>query len=198
MDFREATRILMRQPDIARQLRLADSYIQAYNRMPDSFVLPADHVILKPIIEAFAANTSAFAQYIKTLRDASDSHDYDELHDLYRTIDMRSLQAERRSRIRKAVALLMPEFSRALERELTYEEQLKMARFIEHRWGAMRLAHLDQERRKHNSKRLPAEERATSLSQFWKSIETALDNGGVLLGDEYKDELLATIKGGTV
>lgn len=196
MDFREATRTLMRQPDIARQLRLADSYIQAYNRMPDQFVLPSDHVLLKPIIEAFAANTGAFAQYIKTLRDASDSHDYDELHDLYRTIDMRAMQAERRGRIRKAVLLLTTQFRTTLGRDLSYEEQLTMARFVEHRWGAMRLAHMDQERRKHSKGRLPAEERATSLSQFWKSIETALENNTVLLGDSGANELLEQINGG--
>lgn len=196
MDFREATRTLMRQPDIARQLRLVDSYIQAYNRLPNEFVLPADHALLKPIIEAFAADTTAFAQYIRTLRDASESHDYDELHDLYRTIDMRAMQASRRSRIRKAVTVLMPEFAKELGRNLTYEEQLKMARFIEHRWGAMRLAHMDEERSKHNSKRLPAEERTTALAQFWKDIETALDNNTVPLGQEqYRDELLAALKG---
>ncbi len=197
MDFREATRALMRRSDIASQLRLADSYIQAYNRVPDQFVLPADHAILKPIIEAFASNTSAFAQYIKTLRDASESKDYDELHDLYRTIDMRALQSARRSRIRKAVAVLLPEFSAALGRDLTYEEQLKAARFIEHRWGAMRVAHMSEERSKHNKGRLPAEERTTSLSQFWSNIETSLENNNVPLGGEhFKDELLAVINGG--
>lgn len=197
MDLREATRTLMRQPDIARQLRLVDSYIQAYNRLPDQFVLPSDHALLKPIIEAFASDITAFAQYIKTLRDASETHCYDELHDLYRTIDMRAMQAARRTRIRKAVVVLMPEFSKALGRELTYEEQLKMARFIEHRWGAMRLAHMDEERRKHHAKRLPAEERTTTLAQFWKSVETALENNTVPLGSEgYKEELLAIINGG--
>lgn len=184
MDLREATSRLMRAHDLGRWLRLADSYIQAYNRMPDSFVLPAEHAVLQPVIASFASDTAAFAKYIRALRDGSDGGAYDDLHDLYRVVDMRALQAERRARIRKAVLLLAPELERAIKRPLPYEDQLQTARFIEGRWGAMRLDCLASERRLRNTKRLPAEERNATLQKFWQTIDKALEEGQVPLGHE--------------
>lgn len=183
MDLREATTTLLRAADIARWLKLADSYIQAFNRVPESFVLPAEHAVLKPIIESFASDTGAFAKYIRALRDANDGAAFDDLHDLYRTVDMRALQAERRARIRKAVLLLVPMMERAIEREMPYEDHLQAARFVEGRWGMMRLDHLAAERRLRNTKRLPTEERSIALERFWGDIDRALEEGHVPLGD---------------
>lgn len=185
----------MRAHDLGRWLRLADSYIQSYNRMPDSFVLPAEHAVLQPVIASFATDTAAFAKYIRALRDGSDGSAYDDLHDLYRVVDMRALQAERRSRIRKAVLLLLPQLEKDVERSLPYEDQLQVARFIEGRWGAMRLDCLASERRLRNTKRLPAEERNTALERFWQGIDKAIENGQVPLGDdEHLAELIDLLK----
>lgn len=181
MDLRTATSSLLRDPKVATWLKLADSYIQAYNRMPKQFVLPAEHSMLKPVIEAFAYDTDAFAQYIRALRDAADGTAYDELHELYRMVSMRALQNERRARIRKGLLLLFPHMAAALGREPTYDEQMRIARFIEQRWGAMRIEFLASERRLYKTRRLSSEERNISLKRFWKSLDDALEKGEVPL-----------------
>lgn len=192
MDLRTATSRLLRDPQIVEQLRLADMYIQAYNRMPDQFVLPRQHSVLQPVIAAFAADTKAFADYIRALRDAD--HDksgaYDELHELYRTVSMRAMQSERRTRIRKAVLLLVPYLERVLRKSLSYEDQLRVGRFVEQRWGDMRLSAMADERSIRKAKRLNTEERAIALEQFWKSVDDALAKNEVPLGgQQYEQEL---------
>lgn len=185
MSLRDTTNILLRASDVGSWLRLADSYIQAYNRIPQQFVLPADHALLKPIIESFASDVVAFSAYVRALRDAiEDGTAKDELHDLYRMTSMRGLQQERRARINKAATILTEQVEPVLGRELTYEDRLQMARFIEHRWGDMRLTTMAEERKLRNSKRLTTEERNIVLHDFWKTLDTALENGVVPLGDE--------------
>lgn len=192
MDLRDATKTLLRVPDVAKWLRLADTHIQAYNRMPERFVLPADHALIKPVIEAFANDTDAFAKYIRALRDASDGTAYDELHELYRTISMRALQSERRSRIRKAVAMLARLLAAELGRQITYDEAVMVGRYVETQWGIMRIEHLSHHRRLHNTKRLTSEDRAIALASFWASIDKALDNEQLPLPSDAVQHLTET------
>lgn len=182
MDLRQATSVLLRDPEVARWLKLADTHILAYNRMPEQFILPADHALLQPIIETFASDTNAFAQYIKALRDASDGLAYDELHDLYRTVSLRALQTVRRARLRKAVVALIPRLNAALQRQTTADEHVRVVRFVEQCWGAMRLASMAEERRLRKTNRLSSEDRTFLLDRFWAGIDKQLDNGVVPLG----------------
>ena len=64
MDLRAATSWLMRTPDPAKWIKMVDAYIQTFNRIPNSFVLPAEHENVRAVIEAFASDTNAFAQAI--------------------------------------------------------------------------------------------------------------------------------------
>lgn len=183
MDLREATNWLLRAPDIGKWLRMADSYIQAYNRIPDQFVLPREHAVLKPVIDAFALDTQAFATYIRAMRDGSEGIAYDELHDLYRTVSVRALQTQRRSRIRKAALLLVPLVEQKVGRVLRYDDEVVLAKFIEQRWGAMRMMALASARAERQDRRLPAEDRAILLEEFWRALDRKLDEGEVPLGD---------------
>lgn len=184
MDLRAVTNMLLRAPDVARQLKLADSYIQAFNRVPDQFVLPAKHAHLKAVIEAFASDTKAFGHYIRALRDSAEGGAYDELHELYRVVSLRAVQVERRNRIRRAVVLLLPRLQADLHQDVSYDDQTRAARFVEKRWGAMRLAAMAAERKLRRVERLSAEERAIVLDNFWRDIDNKLASGKVDLGDD--------------
>lgn len=194
MDLREATDRLLHASDIGKWMRLADSYIQAYNRIPDQFVLPKEHQLLKPIIDAFALDTQAFATYIRAMRDGSEGSAYDELHDLYRTISVRALQAQRRSRIRKAALLLVPLVEQKIGRVLRYDDEVIVAKFVEQRWGSMRMMALASARGERQDKRLPSEDRAVMLEEFWRSIDRKLEQGEVPLGDEPGDGINQVVK----
>ncbi len=194
MDLREATGWLMRAPDVANWMRLADSYMQAYNRVPDRFVLPKEHAVLQPVIESYALDQAAFVQYLQALRNASDGQAYDDLHDIYRMVSMRVMQGQRRARIRSAALILVPQIEEQIARQLNYEEETKVARFVEQTWGAMRLTRLATERNKLADKRMPTEERATLLTQFWQEIDNALTEGKVLLNGDYDEHLQELVK----
>lgn len=194
MDLREATKQLLHAHDVGVWLKRADNYMQAYNRMPQDFILPREHVILKPIVEAFAADTAAFVEYIKAMRDGTSGSAYEDLHNLYRTVSLRVLQGERRVRMRKAVTLLTPELEAALGREVTYQEQVVVADWIEKLWGAARVALLDRERNALKSKKLSTEERAAVLDAYWTSIDKKLDKGEVPLFGEQLRELIETLE----
>lgn len=183
-DLRQATGWLLHEHDIGKWVRLADSYIQAYNRIPNEFVLPREHAALKPIIDAFALDTPAFANYIRALRDGSEGIAYDELHEIYRTISVRALQAQRRTRLRKATLIMVPQVEKALGRPLRYDDEVVLSKFIEQRWGAMRMDAMAEARNERNAKRLPSEDRTTVLEAFWQSLDKSLEDERVPLGIE--------------
>jgi len=183
MDLRDTTSYLLRAPDVGKWLRLADNYMQTYNRMPETFVLPAEHSVVQPIIEAFAKDTAAFADYIRALRDGSTGIAYDELHALYRTISIRALQVERRTRVRSAVMIIINDLQELVGRAIKYDEQLKVAKIIEQIWGDMRMSLMARERSLVSEKRLAVDDRAVLLAAFWRDIDNKLARGEVPLGD---------------
>jgi len=194
MELRKSTAFLLGSPDIGRWLRRADNYIQAYNRMSDGFTLPSEHAVLRVVIEAFATDATAWAEYIRALRDAREGTAYDDLHDLYRTTSIRALQVIRRTRLRKAVLLLQPKIEALLGRTINYTEQTQAATGLEQIWGAARMALMSRERKEVTANRLSSEERAAILNAFWKDIENKLDKGVVPLFDSDLDTVLKAIK----
>lgn len=194
MDLRATTTYLLNAPDIGQWLRRADNYIQAYNRMREGFTLPADHALLRAVIEAFTTDAAAWADYIRALRDAVEGAAYDDLHDLYRTISVRALQVIRRTRLRKAVLVLQPEIETLLGRAINYTEQTQVASGLEQIWGAARMALMSRERREVTANRLSSEERAAILTAYWKDIDNKLAKGVVPLFDTDLDTLTKVIK----
>ena len=190
MDLRETTSYLLRLPDIGAWLKLADKYITAYNSMPEHFVLPVQHALLKPIIEAFAKDGSAFTTYIHALRDATEGVARDELHALYRTVSVRVLQTVRRTRLRKATLLLLPQLEPLLGRDIGYDDQQRVAKFLEQCWGAMRMAAMSEQREQQQSKRLNTGDRTVLLENFWKNLDQQLDRGEVPMSDHTVQDIV--------
>ena len=190
MDLRETTTYLLRLPDIGAWLKLADNYISTYNRMPQRFVLPVEHALLKPIIEAFAKDGAAFTTYIHALRDAADGAAYDELHALYRTVMVRVMQTVRRTRLRKATLLLLPQLEPLLGRDIAYDDQQRVAKFLEQCWGAMRIAAMSEGRTNQKAKHLNTNDRSVLLENFWKNLDQQLDQGEVPMSEHTLQDII--------
>lgn len=194
MSLRKTTERLVVMPDVATWLSIADTHIQSYNKLKSRFILPAEHTLIQPVVETFAEDTARFADYIRAVRDSTEGMAYDELNHLYRTVSLRALQVTRRNRIRKAVTVLLPQIERTLKRDVSYDEQLVLGRFIEQLWGAMRLEAMAKERDARNLKRLSAEVRNEILNEFWDAIDKKLAKGVVDLGDKTVHDLTNLIE----
>jgi hypothetical protein len=190
MDLRETTSYLLRLPDIGAWLKLADKYITAYNSMPEHFVLPVQHALLQPIIEAFAKDGAAFTTYIHALRDATEGVARDELHALYRTVSVRVLQNVRRTRLRKGTLLLLPQLEPLLGRDIGYDDQQRVAKFLEQCWGAMRMAAMSEERANQKAKHLNSVDRSVLLENFWKNLDQQLDQGEVPMSEHTLQDII--------
>jgi hypothetical protein len=191
MDLKTATVDLLRQHDIAEQIEVCDAMIRAYNKVPDRFVLPRQFAPLYPIISQFAGDPNGWANYIKILRDAVEGSAYDKLHEVYRTISTRALQNERRTRLRKALALLtkMLDAAGAQGPYRSYSEQLILGRKIELMWKDRRTAALADARAEYRAGRQPMEDKQALLAQFWQTIDTEIENSTLTLSDEFKRDV---------
>lgn len=184
MDLRTTTSWLLTAPDVGTWVRLADQYIQAYNKMPDQFVLPAAHKKLQPIIAAFANSPSAFVDYIRALRDGAEGVAYDDLHALYRTISVRVLQVVRRTRVRNAVLLNQQRIEEFIGRTITYDEQIEVGKFFEEEWGRDRMEAMEKERILRRNHRLNTEERSLILDEFWSDIDRRIESKELKLTED--------------
>lgn len=177
MDLRDATNYLLRTPDAAVQLELADNYMQAYNKKPSKFILPAAHARLKPIIEAFASDTQAFSHYIRAVRDAHEGIVFDALQQLYRRVNGRAMQRTRRVKQDKALLVWKPYMEAKLGRKIPYSDRRRVEEYIEQAWGKMRLAALAEERALRRTNRLAREDEEIFLESYHKHFDMELDAG---------------------
>lgn len=172
----EITDRLLKDPSIADKLRLVDAYIAHRQRAGRRFVLPAEHAELESLIEQYAGRFPQFVDYVRRLRDtvAPKSNLYISLHELYRMLDVRLIQQQRRDRARRALDLYESRNPKA-----TWEDKIKWLRKLEQSWGRRRMAFLDDRRRKTAEGRLSTEEREELLAEFWEGIDKEIKEGKI-------------------
>lgn len=171
MSLREATKEILDSDNPAELLRLADMYIESFNKMPEAFVLPAKHVILRPVIEAFSDDLDAFVRYIHAVREQfPPGLKRADLQMFYRTILTRSVQQSRRQRLSRAVAVMEQVVGRRLERE----ERERVAKRLEQNWASRRMDFLKSHRGATDKGRLRSDERSELLEEFWGQIDAEI------------------------
>ena len=165
---------LFHDPHAAAKLRMVDNYILQAHRFGSEFVMPREHRSLKPLVTRFFGNFNRFVFFVKEVRDASAPRSKQQaaLHGLYRTLEVRLVQQERRDRVRRAVDWLEREHPR-----LTYDSRLRWARKLEQGWGRRRLSYMEDYRRMTAKHRLSTEEREEVLARFWTMIDNEINNG---------------------
>ena len=174
MSLPELTDHLIKDPRAAEKLRLADSYMLQVERMGRQFILPSEHTVLEPIIDKYAKNFPRFVAYVRELRDTVQprSESYIALHELYRMLEVRLVQQQRRERARKALTWLEKQSPKA-----TAEQKQRWIRKLEQQWGKRRMAAMEEARRRTASGRLSTAERESVLEEFWTDIDQEVADG---------------------
>lgn len=177
MSAREVTEHLLNDPSIADKLRLVDDYIAHRQRAGRRFILPEEHGELEALIQEYDGNFAKFVEYVKRLRDTVPprSSVYISLHELYRTLDVRLVQQQRRDRARRALELYERKNPKA-----SYDEKMKWLRKLEQSWGRRRMSRLEEHRRKTADKRLSTDEREGILKDFWREVDDEINRGEML------------------
>ena len=174
MALPELTDHLVKDPQVADKLRLADSYMLQLQRVGRDFALPSEHSDLLPIIDRYSKSFPKFVAYVKSVRDTVPprSSNYITLHELYRMLEVRLVQQGRRERARRALTWLERHHP-----ELTYEQRQRWLRKLEQAWGKERMQTLDIARRKTSRGRVSTEEREAVLHAFWEEIDERVERG---------------------
>lgn len=175
----EATDFLLRCNTPADWIELADGYMQQYNKNPDRFILPREHVVLLPLIEAYALDFTRWIRFVRSLRDelfeveGRNGARYRAVHAAFRTLEVRYVQQERRERIRQAVAWLESEYP-----ALTTDQKKLWVKRLEQLWMKQRRAWLTGHRKQRGT-RLTLDEQRQVLDEFWADVDDNIKQGNL-------------------
>lgn len=173
--LQDTTKALLRNPDKVNEwLIIADKHMMSYAKDKELFALPKQHELIKPLVEVFAHDLGGFAEYLLELRDNFDrrSRQFVDIQTIYRRVNGRYVQQQRRERMARAVAK-----AEELYGELTYTKRMQWMAELEHKWAQRRLAFLEQQRVRIKQQRLDTELRAEMLLEFWDIIDTEIHKG---------------------
>lgn len=175
--LRTLMQTLINADDSADTLTLADNYLGRMEAMGDDFVLPRDHLLVKPILDYYHNDLTGFTRYVKRVRDGMmpKSESKKNVHEVYRRLLIRLTQQERRVRLDFAANIaiqkaLIPDDYHA---RLRYNERCTAV------WGKRKENLLRTVRSETPGKRISTDHREQLLASFWKTIRQELDNGEV-------------------
>ena len=183
----EATQVILSQPKlIITRIDLLDRYIKSSNPDGPNFLLPPEHDVLQPIGEKFGEDLQGFIQYILHLRNsfAKSSKKWEQIQAIYRKINTRYIQQQRRERTKRAIQVNKKTFDEKPE----YSVRLQWIANIEKIWAKKRLAHLERERNAGNRAHLQSDEYNEVLAEFWEQISKEIDRGDYVLPWDFSIE----------
>ena len=151
---------------------LADMYIEMYTRSPSSFRIPQEYAQLMPIVEAYYNKLGDFVGFVRNLRDAVTKEQYADMHEVFRRINSRHVQIERRRRLAKAVNLI----EENLHRTFTYEQKKSVEKWLESYWGSERATRLNDVRTASRNPQLSTDERAEICDIYWADLDNKLQH----------------------
>jgi hypothetical protein len=159
-----------RQPE--NVVMLADMYIEMQSREPTLFRLPVEHRNLLPVITKYHDDPKGFVDFVRELRDLASKDAYKGLNELFRRVQSRFVQQERRRRLNLGVSLIENEVGV----QFTFGQKQSVAMWLEQFWGKERTSRLEDARRAHSKGRLSSDERAEICDEFWAGIDEQLAN----------------------
>ena len=174
----------------AELLELADMYISMYMRNPKHFVLPQQHAAIKGIVFSFADRPLQFVDFVREVRDELAKEQYQSTHEVFRKIQSRVVQQERRRRLYEGVS----QIETAVNTKFTFGQKQAVMAWLEAYWGKERLAKLDDARRTRGVNRLTSDERGEICDEFWAEIDNQLDNNIVPVPPEIVYAKLASLE----
>lgn len=177
MDLKEFRATVLRLDRPEEVLRLADKYLAQMQDLGDSFVLPREHILVKPVLEYYAGDLEGWVKFLDSIRQRLPKEGrkfHAGVQELFRTVEVRYVQTQRRARldaaVQKAVKLrLVPD---------TYDDKIRYARRCTQEWTKRRMDLLKNSAKGKGS-RITVEERETLLDDFWLEIDAEIDRGEV-------------------
>ena len=168
---------LLYLPNAAEILRIADSYLTSMGRLGTNFVLPMEHAVVKPILDYYTGDLKGWVKYVRGVRNAfgRDSDQWTAMQELYRTVEIRNTQRERRDRLHAAIAMAV---KRGLIED-TVDERKRYEKRCVQEWMKQRTLMLDAARRGSSKKKLNEDDRAMLLDEFWDNIDQLIAAGEV-------------------
>lgn len=173
--IRELKEYVLDNPDDGvRALGIADNYLQLYDKIGNQLILPKEHSFAKPVVECFAGDPASYARWLKKVRD--EMHKCGarmDLNSLFRKVEVRGIQRERRAREDAAVMT-------AVRNNLiinTPTERQRYHRRLVLEWGKRRYAVLDEARRSTKGGRLTLDEQSEVLARFWAAVDEEIAAG---------------------
>jgi hypothetical protein len=174
-EFRDTLLRIDRPEDV---LRLADTYLHQMETMGDTFILPKEHAMVKPVLEQYAGDLSGWVKFVKNVRDrlpVTGRQFHEGVQELYRTLVVRKTQIERRARLDAAVSV-------AVQKKLItndYVTKQNYANRCTQVWKLRRDKMLEIAAKQCRTGRLSVDERETMLEEFWSNVTEEIENGEV-------------------
>ena len=183
MKLSDCTAFLSKAPNPVHWLRLADRYLEMREKSEADFVLPLEHAVLAPIVDAFADNFNGFLSYTQALRDTEprDGGAYVELNAIFRHFQVKAIQRMRRPIIARARQMLITRFELRYGQTLDQVKRATISHRVEQRWGMMRLDAAAIERNERKTKHLPRQDINRVWDKFWSDLAHSMDEGVVPL-----------------
>lgn len=154
----------------------ADFYLVAYDEQRERFLLPAQFVHIKPVIEAFAGDSLAFAKWVREFARKyffRGSEPSKQLSAIAASAQSRGIMRRRRLIIADAVAQAV---RLRFIPDTTKDRQRYGMAF--NTWLRKRYtAHMKQQRGAHPGGRMTSEEREVETAAFWEDINQKILSG---------------------
>lgn len=161
-------------------IELVDMYITMYKKNVKNFILPQEHQALKSLVFEFADRPLDFVDFVKGVRDDLPKEKYQATHEVFRKIQSRIVQQERRRRLYDGVSQIEVE----LNTVFTFGQKQAVISWLEAYWGRDRLRKLDDARRTLGNNRLSSDERSEICDSFWAEVDNQLKHNIVPIPPE--------------
>lgn len=144
--------------------------------MGDDFILPKKPEVIKPALEFYSGDLEGWVKFVKGVRDRLPKHGrvfHPEVNELYRRIEIRLTQQERRERLDRAVNMALRKriISDAVEEKKRYANRCTQA------WKLRRDHMLKTASQQCATGKVSVEEREGLLKEFWLHIDEEIANG---------------------
>lgn len=160
-----------------RVLRIADHYLQEFEKLGDAFVLPSEYALVKPVLEYYHGDLTGWVKFIKGVRDRlpKGSNEFAEVQEFYKVISVRAIQRRTRALIETAteVACRKGMINGSWESKQRYAKRCIQA------WKLRKDNMLNAIRKASPTGRISVDHREDEPRQFWALIEQEVNNGEV-------------------
>lgn len=173
--FRAARTFIRTSDTPARQLTLVNEYIQHKEKLGKDFIMPTEREVLSPIVDEFVGKLPSWLAFLREMRDSFPARSAvrADVHELFRTVDIRLTQREMRRRLNAAVAV-------AIQKGIIKDDSPSKVAYIDRckkLWILRRKMLLKSHR--DVVKVLPEEQQRQILDEFWANIDAEIKNGEV-------------------